>query len=115
MCIWLLCSTIERSLFPWLRFHSAIGVLSVEDAADLNGAASGIDEEEAVVADAQPQFFPLSLQRLNVPEPDSAKRWRAERMRVAVGLSRRRTSAAASSVQTIRFTPVPCSCRLLPE
>ena len=38
----------------------------MEDAANLDGVGSGIDEKEPVVADAEPQFFPLSPERLHI-------------------------------------------------
>jgi hypothetical protein len=43
------------------------------------------------------------------PAPDSAKRCKAERTCMAVGLLRRRISVLAGSVQRIRFTSVPGS------
>jgi len=48
------------------------------DAANLDSVAVGADEEEAVVTNTQPKFFP-ALESFHVA-PDSAKRCSAERM-----------------------------------
>jgi hypothetical protein len=43
-------------------------------AADLDGVVRGVDKEEPVVADPEPQFFSIALERFEVPGagPDEA-------------------------------------------
>jgi hypothetical protein len=80
------------------------------DAANLDGVGIWADEEEAVVAYAQPKFV-SPWTAFTLPTPDCAKRRSAEKMCIATGLLSLRTSFLAGSVQTIRFTSVPDSCR----
>jgi hypothetical protein len=78
---------------------SAVGLAAMTNAANLDGVGIWTDEEEAIVANAQPKLF-SSLESFH----DSAKRCNAERICIAVGLPRLRTSLLAGSVQTIGFT-----------
>jgi len=73
------------------------------DPANLDGVGVWANEEEAVVAYAQPKFF-SALEGFTSPTPDSAKRCSAARTCMATGLLRPRTSSLAGSVHTIRFT-----------
>ena len=74
--------------------------------ANLNGVFAGVDEKQPIIAGAKPHLLKIS-QLFTSPSPDSANRCRLWRTRIAVGLSRARTSALACSVHTIRFKPVP--------
>lgn len=104
---------VENKRQQQLKKKSAVGFLAMEDAANLDGVRSGADEKEPVVADAEPEFF-SSLESLYVAFAGIAKRCKVVRMRIAVGLSRLRTSALAGSVQTMRFTWFFSSVRFLP-
>jgi hypothetical protein len=83
------------------------------DAANLDGVWIGADEEEPVVANAQPKPFSslegFHVARAPIPQSDATRKECA----MAVGLLRLRTSALAGSVHTIRFTSVPESGRSL--
>ena len=46
--------------------HSAVCFLAMEDPANLDGIRHGVDEEEAVIADAEAKFFEPSPECLNV-------------------------------------------------
>lgn len=43
-----------------------IGFAAMADTENLNDIASGAGEEEPVIADPRPQFFPLTLQSLDI-------------------------------------------------
>jgi hypothetical protein len=80
------------------QYQSAVGFASMMDASDFDGIGVRANEEEAIVADAQPKLFsPL-------------KRFHVARAGFRKAMQRRQ----ASSVQTIRFTSALESCRSLP-
>lgn len=84
----------------------------MENAADFD-SVSGSDKEESVIGDAESEFV-SSLKGLHIARAGLGKSGRVAKMRMAVGLSRRRTSALAGSVQIIRFIVPCCSGRSLP-
>ena len=47
--------------------RSPVGFAPMADVADLDGLIRGMDEEEPVVADPQPQLFRIALERFEVP------------------------------------------------
>jgi hypothetical protein len=63
-------------------------------AANLDSVVAGVNKEEPVVANAEPQFPIPPWSILRSPAPDLAKRCTADRIRIAVGLSRDRISAS---------------------
>ena len=46
---------------------SAIGFAPIADAADLYGVVRGVDEEEPVATDPEPQLLRIALERFQVP------------------------------------------------
>jgi hypothetical protein len=46
--------------------RSAIGVAPMTDTANLDNFVRGVNEEEPVIGDPEPQFFHIALQRFEV-------------------------------------------------
>jgi hypothetical protein len=85
------------------------------DAANPDSVWGRVDEEQPVVANTQPQFLPLSLERLHIPGGRFGEAVEGGENTRGAGLVESVISALAASVHTRRFTPGPDSCRFLAQ